>query len=78
MFRCDLASVYYLVSRKYFVFCIAIIEQVFGNVKIAKCTILKSYIETGKYSPIDWRKAIDNFIDEADDDDVFVGIDYHI
>ena len=34
--------------------------------------------ETGKYSPIDWRKAIDQFIDEADDDDVFVGIDYHI
>ena len=34
--------------------------------------------ETRKYSPIDWRKAIDQFIDEADDEDVFVGIDYHI
>ena len=34
--------------------------------------------ETGKYSPIDWRRTIDEFIDESDDDDVFVGIDYHI
>lgn len=34
--------------------------------------------ETGKYSPIDWRRTVDEFIDEADDDDVFVGIDYHI
>ena len=34
--------------------------------------------ETRKYSPIDWRRTIDEFIDESDDEDVFVGIDYHI
>ena len=32
----------------------------------------------GKYEHIDWRRTIDEFIDDADDDVVFVGIDYHI
>lgn len=32
----------------------------------------------GKYEHIDWRRTIDKFIDDADDDVVFVGIDYHI
>ena len=34
--------------------------------------------ETGKSEHIDWRRTIDEFIDDADDDVVFVGIDYHI
>ena len=25
-----------------------------------------------------WRQTLDDFIDNADDDDIFVGIDYHI
>lgn len=39
------------------------------------CVMDKS---TGKWIPVDWRRSIDEFIDEADEDDVFVGIDYHI
>lgn len=39
------------------------------------CTYNK---ETGKSEQIDWRRTIDEFIDDSDDDIVFVGIDYHI
>ena len=34
--------------------------------------------ETQKYIPIEWQRTVDEFIDDADDDIVFVGIDYHI
>ena len=34
--------------------------------------------ETGKSENIDWRRTVDEFIDDSDDDIVFVGIDYHI
>lgn len=45
------------------------------NINQYSCT----YKETGgKWDSIDWRRTIDEFIDDADDDDVFVGIDYHI
>lgn len=33
---------------------------------------------TGKWIPVDWHRSVDEFIDEADEEDVFVGIDYHI
>lgn len=34
--------------------------------------------EAGKSEHIDWRRTVDEFIDDSDDDIVFVGIDYHI
>lgn len=35
--------------------------------------------ETKKWKTTDaWRRTIDEFIDDADDDDIFIGIDYHI
>lgn len=34
--------------------------------------------ELQKWIPLDWQEAMDNYIDDADDDTVFVGIDYHM
>ena len=34
--------------------------------------------ELRKWIPQDWQEAMDNYIDDADDDTVFVGIDYHM
>lgn len=45
------------------------------NINKYSCTYNK---ETGKSEQIDWRRTIDEFIDDSDDDIVFVGIDYHI
>ena len=45
------------------------------NINKYSCTYNE---ETGKSEQIDWRRTIDEFIDDSDDDIVFVGIDYHI
>ena len=34
--------------------------------------------ELKKWVPCSWQEAVDNHIDDADDDTVFVGIDYHM
>ena len=44
------------------------------NINKYSCTYKE---ENGKWEHIDWRRTIDEFIDDADEDDVFVGIDYH-
>ena len=33
---------------------------------------------TGKFEPVDWRKKVDEYVDDLDDEDILVTIDYHM
>lgn len=53
------------------------VHDIFHNeMNVDKYSCIKN--GNGEWEPVNWRRTVDEFIDDADDDEVFVGIDYHI